>query len=228
MKPRLAIEASTSLCSVALAINGKIIQRSSDEPRAHTQFLMQFIDELLQEQQLAVGDLEAIVFGAGPGSFTGVRLAASVAKSLAYAARIPVVGVSSLAVLAQSYYQQNSDAQGDCLVLVDARMGEYYVGHYQRTPQGQVVALKQDALLKPEELQQFAVRAEMYITDGSEFSAKAVPEQQSWQAIQAEAEYLFALAEHAEIDKNSALTEQVNYLRGKSGWKNLSQQKQNL
>lgn len=228
MKPRLAIEASTSLCSVALEYKGKITVRSSAEPRAHTQFLMQFIDELLQEQQLTVGDLDAILFGAGPGSFTGVRLAASVAKSLAYAAQIPVIGLSSLAVLAQAYYQQHPEAQGDCLVIVDARMDEYYVGHYQVNDQKQVIAIQADALLKPEELKQQGIKASIVLTDGSEFAAQALAEQQPWQAIQAKAEYLFGLANNVKAEANSALTEQVNYLRGKSGWKNLSQQKQNL
>lgn len=228
MKARLAIEASTSLCSVALQVNGKITRRSSNEPRAHTQFLMQFIDELLQQQQLKVSDLDAILFSAGPGSFTGVRLAAAVAKSLAYAAQIPVIGISSLAILAQSYYQQHPEAQGDCLVVVDARMQEYYVGHYHKNSQGQVSALTADALLKPEELASLALQPSIIISDGSEFAAQAIPQQQAWQAIQAEADYLFALAEGIKASKESALTEQVNYLRDKSGWKNLTQQRQSL
>lgn len=231
MKAILAIEASTSLCSVALSYDGKITERSSSEPRAHTLHLMQFIDELLQEQQLAVGDLDCILFGAGPGSFTGVRLAAAVAKSLAYAAGIPVKGISSLAVLAQGYFQQNPEYKQPCLVVVDARMDEYYVGYYQQNAQGQAEALKDDALLTPEQLQalQNELQPQLWLSDGSEWVQQAKPEQQAIEVIEPQAAYLIAQfvgGNDNSVAKASALTEQVNYLRGKSSWKNLEQQKQ--
>lgn len=244
MKAILAIEASTSLCSVSLSVNGKVTERRSGEPRAHTLHLMQFIDESLQEQQLAVGDLDCILFGAGPGSFTGVRLAAAVAKSLAYAAGIPVKGISSLAVLAQGYFLQNPEYKQPCLVVVDARMDEYYVGYYQQNAQSQTEALKDDALLTPEQLQalQNELQPQLWLSDGSEWVQQAKPEQQAIiEVIEPNASYLIAhYLRHGQLssstekaathtaDKalvNSALTEQVNYLRGKSGWKNLEQQK---
>lgn len=226
MKNYLAIEASSHICSVALSFNQQVYSRSSSEVRAHTQHLFAFIDELLQQAGATITDLDGVAFAAGPGSFTGVRLSAAVAKSLAYAAKLPVIGVSSLAVLAQQHFQTTAQS-ASVLVVVDARMDEYYVGEYQQNADGSLQALLADALLTPQQLAALDFSSQILLTDGSEFAEQA----NSWQlpsySVTADARALLALAQYETALEDSALNTQVNYLRDKSGWKNLSEQKQN-
>lgn len=230
MKNLLAIEASTRLCSVALSCNGQVQVLNSDEPRAHTASLFAFVDQLLQSSAVAVPQLDAVVFSAGPGSFTGIRLAAAVAKSLAYAAGLPVIGISSLAAMAQAFYQQQAQA-ATCRIITDARMGEFYSGVYRRDAQGHIVAVQQDALLTLDQLQALDYNDMLVVTDGSLAVQQALPDNTVIHAVQAGAEALLVLADQQwqrmPPAQNSALTAQVNYLRGKSGWKNLEQQKRN-
>lgn len=231
MKNLLAIEASTALCSLALSWQGAVFQRDSDEPRAHTAFMFDFVDALLNESGAKIEQLDAIVFSAGPGSFTGIRLAASVAKSLAYAAQKPVIGVSSLAAMAQCYYAQHPNA-ASCLVVSDARMDEFYVAEYQLDAQGHIVAIQEDALLTPAQLAAFSHQSLTLVNDGSDLvsQCEALAHLQHF-PVRASAKELVVLANQSllreAVNKDSALTVQVNYLRGKSGWKNVEQQKRN-
>lgn len=224
MKNYLAIEASRSSCEVALRYNGVVRSLTSDAPRAHTANLLAFVETLLAEQNLQMAMLDGVVFSAGPGSFTGIRLAAAVAKSLAYAANIPAIGISSLQAMAQSYYQQGG--QGVCNVLCDARMDEYYFAQYQFDAQTGWQVLYADSLLKPEELAELSVQGQIVLTDESDFCVQALTHLPH-QMIAVDATSLLILAEQYTPMPNSALYAPVNYLRGKSGWKNLSQQQNN-
>lgn len=230
MKNLLAIEASTSLCSVALSFNGEVFELNSDEPRAHTASLFAFVDQLLAKAAIDIRALDGIAFSAGPGSFTGIRLAAAVAKSLAYAANIPALGVSSLAAMAEVYYR-STKATHSCLVVSDARMDEYYVGEYQQDSQGFINVLQHDCLLTPEQLVCFAHQSLVIVSDGSDWVQKANLNHLPQVAVRATAATLLILAEQQLLRevpaKDSALTVQVNYLRDKSGWKNVEQQKRN-
>jgi len=86
------------------------------------------MDALLREAGLRLADLDALAYGHGPGSFTGVRIAAAVAQGAAFGAGLPVVGVSTLAALAQGSWRSGQAAQVLC--ALDARMGEVYWGAY--------------------------------------------------------------------------------------------------
>lgn len=228
MKNLLAIEASGAKCAVALSYQGVINTLSSDAPRAHTASLFAFIDQLLKDVGITIAQLDGIVFSAGPGSFTGIRLAASVAKSLAYAAQLPVLGISSLAVMANTFYQQGG--KGSCLIVTDARMQEYYCAEYQYDAVTGVTVLQSDRLLSPEQLQHVEHQSLQVINDGSDF-ARRVFHDLPHVTVAANAESLLHLAnaqwQLQAPEADSALTAQVNYLRDKSGWKNLEQQQRN-
>lgn len=126
----LALEASTEACSVALYRDGEIREQYVLAPREHTQRLLMMIAELLRTTALQLVDLDALAFGRGPGTFTGVRVAASVAQGLAFGADLPVVPVSTLAALA--YGAPDIENATGVLTAMDARMGEIYWAGYAR------------------------------------------------------------------------------------------------
>src|SRR5262249_45227524 len=91
----LAFDTATSVCSVALASDGAIHELARDVGQGHTEHLLSMIDELLATRSLSLGDCDAIGFGAGPGSFTGLRVACGVAQGLAYGIDRPVIPVAN-------------------------------------------------------------------------------------------------------------------------------------
>ncbi len=130
----LAFDTSTSACSVALYVetapaNGQTYSVHELTPMQHTSVILPMIQSLLDSAGVKLDELDAIAFGCGPGSFTGIRIAASLAQGLAFAASLPVIPVSSLAAAAQAAYMQHGWQQ--ILVAVDARMGQIYWGAYQ-------------------------------------------------------------------------------------------------
>jgi len=124
----LAIDTATDACGVALWLDGTVVARSGVAPRGHAERVLPMIAEVLAEAGLALGALDAIAFGRGPGSFTGVRIATSVAQGLAFGAGLPVVAVSDLAALAQGAGRLHGANR--VIAALDARMGELYCGAF--------------------------------------------------------------------------------------------------
>ncbi|MRJ42328.1 MULTISPECIES: tRNA (adenosine(37)-N6)-threonylcarbamoyltransferase complex dimerization subunit type 1 TsaB [Idiomarina] len=124
----LALDTSTEMCSVALRVGNQWAQRSMLAPREHSQKILTLIDEVLAEFELGLADVEQLVVGHGPGSFTGVRIGVSVAQGLAFSQNLPVVAVSTLAALAQQAIRLH-DAK-TIVSAIDARMNEVYVAVY--------------------------------------------------------------------------------------------------
>ena len=100
MTTLLALDTATECCSAALLHDGRVTARSEVIPRQHAQRLLPMIEELLGERELRLPDVDALVFGRGPGAFTGVRIATGMVQGLAFAADKPVIAVSNLAALA--------------------------------------------------------------------------------------------------------------------------------
>ncbi len=123
----LAIETATEMCSAALLHNGQITLRSQRAPQQHAALILDFIEALLQQQALKRGDIDGVVYGHGPGAFTGVRIATSVAQGLSLGLGVPALGVSSLAALALNIHRSaGAPEQARILAANDARMGEVY------------------------------------------------------------------------------------------------------
>jgi tRNA threonylcarbamoyladenosine biosynthesis protein TsaB len=144
----LAIETSGAACSAARSIDGATTQRFLQAPRRHGELILSMIDELMAEAELAPRALDAIAFAHGPGSFTGLRIAASVAQGLAFGADLPVVGISTLAALAQGC--RRTCGADRVLPALDARMGEVYWGAYAVDDSGIMRALLPDQVCPPE------------------------------------------------------------------------------
>jgi tRNA threonylcarbamoyladenosine biosynthesis protein TsaB len=117
----LAVDTATEACSAALYIDGEIEQKFELAPREHTQFILQMIESLLVEADLKMNQLDALAFGRGPGSFTGVRIATGVVQGIGFAADLPVVPISTLASIAQ--VMQDDHGADKVLYAIDARMG---------------------------------------------------------------------------------------------------------
>ena len=129
MTTLLAIDASSSACSVALWQDGVVTAERCEAPRQHTQRMMPMIEALLAAADLTLNDLDALAYGHGPGSFTGLRIAAGTIQGLAFGLDVPVIGVSTLAALSLQAHRQHHARF--VLPMLDARMGELYTGAYR-------------------------------------------------------------------------------------------------
>lgn len=125
----IALDAGNESCSVALICNEKITSLHELAPRKQTQLLLPMVDTLLTQNHIALTDLDALVFNRGPGSFTGVRLTASVVQGLSYASGVGVLPVSALDALAYQQYLVSNDEYIFC--ALDARKNEIYYAFYQ-------------------------------------------------------------------------------------------------
>lgn len=106
-----------------MSVAGEIFEKFELLPRLHTQFILPMIKELMQERDLTFSDLDAVAVGSGPGSFTGLRIAAGVAQGIAFGANLPLIPVSTLAALAQQNLKSGEKYVLSCL---DARINEVY------------------------------------------------------------------------------------------------------
>jgi len=140
----LALDTSSLACSVALQIDDEVFDRYEEQAREHTRLLVPMIQEVLGQGGVTLPDLDAIVLGNGPGSFIGMRIAASVAKGLAFGAGLRIVPVSSLLAVAAEV--MTVDGATHVAVCQDAHVNEVYLGLYERDDGGLPVALGAERL----------------------------------------------------------------------------------
>ena len=130
----LAIDTSSLACSVALRADDVVLERHEEQAKEHTRLLTPMIRDVLTESGMQLPQLDAIVLGNGPGSFIGMRIAASVAQGLAHGAGLSIVPVSSLAAVAAEVLEDA--AIEEVVVAQDAHMSEVYLGGFRRGPDG--------------------------------------------------------------------------------------------
>ncbi|WP_413732852.1 tRNA (adenosine(37)-N6)-threonylcarbamoyltransferase complex dimerization subunit type 1 TsaB [Sodalis sp. RH20] len=146
----LALDTATEACSAALWINGEISERFEISPREHTRRILPMVDSLLAEAGIELAQLDALAYGRGPGSFTGVRIGIGIAQGLALGAGLPMIGVSTLAALAQGAWRRCGISRVLC--AIDARMGEVYWAQYQRGDSGAWLGEAGEKVVKPDQL----------------------------------------------------------------------------
>ena len=147
----LAIDTATEACSVALQTAQGVFSRWEKCPQQHAQKLLFVIDDVLKEAKLDKSSIDGIAFGQGPGSFTGVRIATAHCQGLALGLDIPVVGISTLATLAQSAVVHTDESQSSTTPIIsaiDARMSEVYFAQYH-VVDGLVVIKGDESVLAP-------------------------------------------------------------------------------
>lgn len=126
----IAFDTSTEYCSLALWRDGEICYKEIFAGQRHSELLLPMLHEMLTENNLALKQINGYAFGAGPGSFTGIRIACGIAQGLAFATECPVTGISTLEALAQRIIN------GKVVVALDARMGEIYHAAYEKQDTG--------------------------------------------------------------------------------------------
>jgi tRNA threonylcarbamoyladenosine biosynthesis protein TsaB len=122
----LALDTSTEFLSLALQLNDKTFTHFQQAGNASSELILPQIQALLEQAKVKLTDLDGIAFGAGPGAFTGVRIACGVAQGLGFGANIPVVGINTLLALAEA------SGEEQVIACLDARMGEIYHAVFER------------------------------------------------------------------------------------------------
>ncbi|MEP5763059.1 MAG: tRNA (adenosine(37)-N6)-threonylcarbamoyltransferase complex dimerization subunit type 1 TsaB [Halieaceae bacterium] len=230
----LALDTSTDACSVCLRRGDELLLRQELIPRQHNQRLFSMLREVLPEGPFEQAGIDLLAWAQGPGSFTGLRIAASAVQGLAYSNALPVVGVSTLACLAQGALRRGLVGQRDLvLVLLDARINEVYCGLY-RFEAGLAVAVVDDCVCAPAEVDEKLLKdAPRVVALGSGLSYLAdlpVPVRAKIERAEPEqwpdSQDLLPLAEHRFSQGQAQLAAAVQpvYLRNEISWKKLSEQ----
>ena len=160
----LAIDTSTDACSVGLMIDGEMHVDHRVAPQQHGALVLPMVDALMATAGVTVSMLDALVYGRGPGSFTGVRIGVATAQGIALGADIGVIGISTMHSIAQSCYRQYGDKQ--LAVSIDARMDEVYFCEYQLGSDQTMQAMGEEQIGLPSAID--AQRAENWAGSGAE------------------------------------------------------------
>lgn len=183
----LALDTATENCSVALLVDDKVYVRSEVAPRDHTKKILPMVDEVLKEAGVSLTDLDALAFGRGPGSFTGVRIGIGIAQGLAFGADLPMIGISTLEAMAQGSYRKHGAEHVAC--AIDARMSEVYWGRFTRQEDGTWLAIDAECVVPP------ALLAENSTSDENVWHTAGT----GWAAYEAELETLKFKREAGEV-----------------------------
>jgi tRNA threonylcarbamoyladenosine biosynthesis protein TsaB len=161
----LGIDTSTPFASVAIVADRTVLAETASAKAGHGVDLLLMIDAVCVGAAIGAHDLDAVAIGAGPGSFTGLRIGMATAKGIAFAAKCPLWAVSSLGAIAHA--QLVADPAGAVVALLDARRGEIYAGVYRRDGDRTQLA-GEERVMPPAELVAFAAGATRFAGDAAE------------------------------------------------------------
>lgn len=164
----LIIDTSTEACSVALLQNNQLTSRFDVTPQSHTKMVLPMVDSLLSEANIKVSALDAVAWGRGPGSFTGVRIGTGIMQGIAMGADKSVIPLSTLATMAQQAIEEH---QAEYVMAgIDARMGEVYWAVYQNI-NGLAKLVEQEIVASPEALNALNFEQPHYVGVGTAWQA---------------------------------------------------------
>lgn len=228
----LAVDTATENCSVALCVGDDVIARCESVPREHTTRILPLVDSVLAEAGLGLRELDGLAFGRGPGSFTGVRIGIGIAQGLAFGADIPLLGISTLAAMAEQVYRKEQGTQ--VLSAIDARMSEIYIGGYVRQENGDWTALIEEMVISPERFMMPESTNQNWYTGGTGWEAypdlinrlaldSPLARLKQTKVLYPEAQDMLLLAKHAYQRGEQVAPENASpvYLRDTVTWKKL-------
>ncbi|HLB57153.1 MAG TPA: tRNA (adenosine(37)-N6)-threonylcarbamoyltransferase complex dimerization subunit type 1 TsaB [Coxiellaceae bacterium] len=170
----LAFDTATNACTVALKVDEKIFASHKIAPRLHASLLLPMIQALLIDAKIKLSDLNAIAFGCGPGSFMGIRLATGMAQGLAFGLQIPVIPISTLQILAQTFFEKTGAKK--IIAGWDARLHEIYWGFYVCDKNNVMQSQHEDALCTLDQLDKKSFAELGCAFAGNIFSDETYPE----------------------------------------------------
>ncbi len=165
----LSFDTVTAACSVALFDGSQTVQRKEIQPGGHSRLVLDMADRIMADSGLRLNQLDAIAVDTGPGSFTGVRIGLGVAQGLAYGADLPVIGVSSLEVMAISV------DSGIVAAAIDARMKQVYCAVYEVRASGRPAPLMAPCVCFPDQFAAALGQAEYGVGNGWDMYADILP-----------------------------------------------------
>jgi tRNA threonylcarbamoyladenosine biosynthesis protein TsaB len=228
----LAIDTATDACSVAVYLDGSYQEQYELIPRQHSQRLFAMLRSLLPDGRLREHGIDAIAYSEGPGSFTGLRIGVSAVQGLAYASGLPAIGISTLALQAQTALRTGATRADESLLsLIDARINELYFApcHYEH---GLAVLLQPPRVCAPQDLQPLAGYGNLHAIGSGCALLEAVSGAMRSQlgaispAVSPSARDLVPLA-LARLHRGATQTAQQAqpvYVRDEISWKKLSEQ----
>lgn len=226
----LALDTSTEACSVALWHKGEKTHLDELAQRTHTKRILPMVDELLANSGINLKQLDALAFGRGPGSFTGVRVGAGIAQGLALGADLPVIAVSNLTAMVQAAFELHQAE--NVAATIDARMNEVYFSQVKREKVQSVFGeffqwspVIEEQVCQPEKvLEQFSDLTAYRVGTGwaayPQFKDSGL---EGSDIILPSAQYMLelALTDYAQNKVISALEIEPVYLRNEVTWKKL-------
>jgi len=169
----LSIETSTEICSVSISENGTLIDLREDlTGQNHSKLLTIFIDELLKKNGLAIHQFDAVAVSKGPGSYTGLRIGASVAKGLCYGAGVSLISVCPIEAMANHIINAQPEkgfelSTNDILVpMIDARRMEVYTGIWN--PSGEMLEAVHAKIIDENSFEEYSQHRLVYFGNGSQ------------------------------------------------------------
>ena len=200
----VAIDTATDVCSVAVLRGGQLTELNETVGHRHSERVLPMVDEALAKAGVSLSEVDVFAFGAGPGSFTGLRIACGVAQGLAYGKRKRVVAVGNLRALAANAFAANTS--GDLLLAaIDARMNESYCAIYRRQ---HLTEIRAPTLELPQSLAPLADTENVGIVAGNALTAFSAvwPSERSWISLPDAKSSAAAIATLARLDAGRGLT----------------------
>jgi tRNA threonylcarbamoyladenosine biosynthesis protein TsaB len=220
----LAVDTATEACSVAVKVNSQVFVNYAVCPQQHSAKLLPMVEDTLQQAELKLADIHSVAFGKGPGSFTGVRIATSMAQGLAYGNKVPLLPCSTLQALAQQAVTQQQSQY--VAVAIDARMSEIYFALF-KNEQGLATLLGDEQVIAPNTAIQQLQGNGHWTAVGSGWEVYSALNELTnvsrSDILYPNAEYMLPMSEQLIELKQTIDPKQVNptYLRDKVTWKKL-------
>lgn len=225
MFPSLAIECTDKVSSIAISDGKEVWQIDQGGEQKQAKNILSLVDQCLAKAELDKTQLRSICWASGPGSFTGLRIATAVSQGLAYALNLPLVAVSSLEAMATSV-KADVEQEGAILTISDAHMGEYYWATFNYSPQSQELVRTSDDSLT--ELEKVSLPENLILAVGNAADRVQVADKVGRICHSPmRAKHIFNLAEASfeAGEQITAMQAEPVYLRSRSAWKTLDQQR---